>query len=199
MTPDDIRFFDPVDDYAVSWNKLPHWSQSGTVVFVTYRTADSIPADVYRQFMSERNAVLQSQGLDPFSEWQSALAALPRSDSLRIKWKLIERFDGRLNECHGACVLQQPEVSKLVADSLLKFDRDRYILTDYIVMPNHIHLLAAFNVRRNYETAGYGVEALAGTTSQCVARYFGSVLAGLRLRPPGPQRRAIRILPALHR
>jgi len=144
MTPDEMQFFDPVDDYAVTWNKLPHWSQTGTVAFITWRTADSIPKHVYRQFVSQRNAFLQSEGLDPFGHWQSVLDALPKTDSLRIKWKLIECFDGRLDECHGACVLRQPELSRLVADSLSKFDGDRYILTDFVVMPNHVHLLAAF-------------------------------------------------------
>jgi type I restriction enzyme R subunit len=31
-----------------------------------------------------------------------------------------------------------------VADSLLHFDGDRYDLTDFVIMPNHVHLLAAF-------------------------------------------------------
>jgi putative transposase len=31
-----------------------------------------------------------------------------------------------------------------VADSLHHFDGDRYYLSDYVVMPNHVHLLAAF-------------------------------------------------------
>ncbi len=32
----------------------------------------------------------------------------------------------------------------IVADSLRKFDGDRYDLTDFVVMPNHVHLLVAF-------------------------------------------------------
>ena len=39
---------------------------------------------------------------------------------------------------------RNPAIGKLVADSLLKFDRDRYIVTDFVVMPNHVHLLTAF-------------------------------------------------------
>jgi len=34
--------------------------------------------------------------------------------------------------------------AKLVGDSLRYFDGDRYELTDFVVMPNHVHLLAAF-------------------------------------------------------
>ena len=31
-----------------------------------------------------------------------------------------------------------------MADSLLHFDGDRYDLTDFVVMPNHVHVLVAF-------------------------------------------------------
>ena len=41
-------------------------------------------------------------------------------------------------------MLTRPELSRIVSDSLLKFDGDRYELTDFVVMPNHVHLLAAF-------------------------------------------------------
>lgn len=40
--------------------------------------------------------------------------------------------------------MRQPEIAKIVADSLLYFDRDRYRMGDFIVMPNHVHLLVAF-------------------------------------------------------
>jgi REP-associated tyrosine transposase len=35
-------------------------------------------------------------------------------------------------------------VESIVADSLLHFDGDRYDVTDFVVMPNHLHLIAAF-------------------------------------------------------
>jgi REP-associated tyrosine transposase len=41
-------------------------------------------------------------------------------------------------------VLRQPALSQIVTDSLLHFDGDRYELTDFVVMPNHVHLLVAF-------------------------------------------------------
>ena len=43
----------------------------------------------------------------------------------------------------NACCLRQPELSKIVADSLLHFDGDRYRMGDFVVMPNHVHLLVA--------------------------------------------------------
>lgn len=42
------------------------------------------------------------------------------------------------------CHLRNPEYSKIVADSLMYFDRERYQMGDFVVMPNHVHLLAVF-------------------------------------------------------
>jgi putative transposase len=40
--------------------------------------------------------------------------------------------------------MSRPEISQVVVDSLMHFDGDRYLMTDFIIMPNHIHLMAAF-------------------------------------------------------
>jgi type I restriction enzyme R subunit len=41
-------------------------------------------------------------------------------------------------------VLRRPELAGLVAKSLRHFDGERYLMLDFVVMPNHVHLLAAF-------------------------------------------------------
>ena len=41
-------------------------------------------------------------------------------------------------------MLRKSELAKTIAESLRYFDGDRYDLTDFVVMPNHVHLLAAF-------------------------------------------------------
>jgi type I restriction enzyme R subunit len=42
-------------------------------------------------------------------------------------------------------VLLRPELARIVADSLRHFDGDRYDLTDFVVMANHVHVLVAFH------------------------------------------------------
>lgn len=144
MTPNDIQFFAPNESYSVTWNKLPHWSQAGTIAFVTWRTADSIPKPVYQKFVTRRAELLKQEGIDPTGDWKAALAQRKPSEAMWIKWKLIDEFETQLDGCHGACVLQRPEIASIVEQSLKRFDGERYVLTDFIVMPNHIHLLAAF-------------------------------------------------------
>jgi putative transposase len=53
------------------------------------------------------------------------------------------RWNDHLDDCHGACVLRRPELATIVADGLRYFDGERYDLTDFVVMPNHVHVLAA--------------------------------------------------------
>ena len=41
-------------------------------------------------------------------------------------------------------MLRRPELARIVADSLLYFDANRYRMGDFVVMPNHVHLLVVF-------------------------------------------------------
>ena len=41
-----IRVFDPKDDVLVVERRLPHWSQAGTICFITFRSFDSLPKPV---------------------------------------------------------------------------------------------------------------------------------------------------------
>ena len=77
MTAADLRFFEPQEDYAVSWKRLPHWSQAGCVVFVTWRTLDSIPAPVMRRFERERDEILAAHGIGPETDWKYEVSKLP--------------------------------------------------------------------------------------------------------------------------
>jgi REP element-mobilizing transposase RayT len=48
----------------------------------------------------------------------------------------IERY---LDRGAGACHLREPEIATLVADAMRHFHESRYILRDWVVMPNHVH------------------------------------------------------------
>ena len=55
-----------------------------------------------------------------------------------------DRWNEHLDELEGACVLRKPRLAQIVAQCLRHFDGDRYVLDDFVVMPNHVHLLVAF-------------------------------------------------------
>lgn len=140
-----IQFFDPRQDYAIVERRLPHWSQAGTMSFLTWRTWDSIPERVLETWIAERDAWLTKHGLDPAAgDWRPQLQKLGGAHLGEFKLQVSDRWNDLLDRCHGGCHLRRPELSQQVAQSLLHFDGDRYELTDFVVMPNHIHLLAAF-------------------------------------------------------
>jgi type I restriction enzyme R subunit len=140
-----FRLFDCEADVAIVERELPHWLQPGTVAFITWRTLDSMPAAIVKQWFADRDRWLRVHGIDPASpNWREKLYELDR----RLVGAFLEAFWNRwqdaLDDCHGACVLRTPELAEIVAKSLHHFDGDRYLMLDFVVMPNHVHLLAAF-------------------------------------------------------
>lgn len=140
-----LQMFDPQANVKIVERRLPHWSQAGTVCFITWRTADSFPASVLRRWHADRDAWLRRHGIEPKAPgWRDQLQSLDRAPRIEFVKTFSDRWHRHLDSCHGACVLRDPDLSKVVAESLLKFDGERYELTDFVVMPNHVHLLAAF-------------------------------------------------------
>ena len=141
----ELHFFDPNETVSIIERKLPHWSQAGAVTFITFRTHDSMPQDVVERWRNDRWQWLRQHGINPRNPaWREELSGLARPLQNEFFSTFSQRWHDELDRCHGACVLSDPVNAKTVADSLLKFDGTRYVLTDFIVMPNHVHLLAAF-------------------------------------------------------
>jgi type I restriction enzyme R subunit len=141
-----IQVFDPKQEYAVVERRLPHWSQSGTICFITFRTWDSIPESVLRTWLRLRDEWLHRHGIDPNgADWRTKLESLAPDLITQFQRLIADRWNDHLDDCHGACVLRLPEHWQEVAKSLRHFDGDRYDLTEFVVMPNHVHLLAAFS------------------------------------------------------
>ncbi|HBC87816.1 MAG TPA: restriction endonuclease, partial [Lentisphaeria bacterium] len=52
-----------------------------------------------------------------------------------------EKIDKWLDAGSGSCMLANPSLSEIVERALLHFDGERYVVDDYVIMPNHVHLL----------------------------------------------------------
>lgn len=114
----------------ITQGDLPHWHREGKIFFVTFRLADSMPPTAVSEF---KNAV---------NKW------LASHDSIIIKQVAedFEKYKANLenslyDRCLGQCILAQYEVRKIVIDSLHHFDHSHYHIHDYVIMPNHVHLL----------------------------------------------------------
>jgi REP element-mobilizing transposase RayT len=150
-----FELFDPTEEFVVrDGSNLPHWHQPGVTFFVTFRTEDSIPANIARTWHLSRADWLHRHGIDGNDpRWRTALERLDR----RVQRDFHETFSRdyleALDRGAGACALHDPDLAKEVADSLRHFDGQRYLMSDFIVMPNHVHLLVCL-------LADYQIEAL---------------------------------------
>ncbi len=107
--------------------RLPHWEQNNRIYFVTFRLADSIAQEKLKQWKEELE-LHRKNNPDEKSE----------KERTRQYFKLREDW---LDKGHGSCVLKNPEIAKIVEETLLHFDGERYRLGEYVIMPNHVHLI----------------------------------------------------------
>ncbi len=98
---------------------LPHYDQGGIYQVITYRLGDSI-----------------SQGILKNMQWELKNVAPEFLEAERRR--KIEKY---LDKGHGSCILKNIECAKVVENAWRHFDGERYDLTAYVVMPNHVHVL----------------------------------------------------------
>jgi REP element-mobilizing transposase RayT len=108
--------------------RLPHWRQEGATYFVTFRLADSLPVKKVAELQQWR------------ADWERANPE-PRSEK---HWKqfarqYMRRTEAWLDDGYGECVFRDVELAKLMASTLQHFQEARYLLSCYVVMPNHCH------------------------------------------------------------
>jgi len=124
------RFFDPEADFQVYRRNLPHRRQVGVTYFVTFHLADSLPRQK-RAALEEERKLWLSLNQPPYNERQ--IEEYHRNFSKRIHdW---------LDAGYGSCPLARPEAFRLVESVLNFFNGQRYVLGEYVVMPNHVHAL----------------------------------------------------------
>ena len=122
--------FDPHTEIQKRRRNLPHWEQPNATYFVTFRLADAVPQSILRRWKEE---------IETWREFH------PEPWDAVTKYEYQKRFqDDReqwLDRGHGECVLKKPNMAAIVVDTLRHFDRDRYVLDAFVVMPNHVHVL----------------------------------------------------------
>ena len=94
---------------------LPHLDEPFHIQTITFRLADSLPVEVLRKLEQD----------------------FPKGHE-SSKRKRIEEY---LNSGYGACHLANPQIAKVVEETLFKFDGERYRLIAWVIMPNHLHAI----------------------------------------------------------
>ena len=130
---DDNLYFNPDEPYFVSHgNNLPHWSQKERVQFVTFRLSDAMPLKKIQKWRQQREIWL-SRNPRPWDE------AISREYHELFGVKLEKWLD----EGYGSCILQYRKVREILQDAFHHYDGVSMTLHAYVIMPNHVHLLAS--------------------------------------------------------
>ncbi len=136
--------FDPDAEMDIAEHTRPHWAQSSAIVFVTFRTHDSLPKELLARWQEEKRSWFDKRGYPVLADFKMTLAQLTVSDHKEFLRTFERAREDSLDRALGACQLRNPSIAQIVADSLLYFDGQRYVMGDFIIMPNHVHLLAMF-------------------------------------------------------
>ena len=139
--------FIPFDEHKavrIYQHNLPHWRQEGTAYFVTFRLGDSIPQGVLDQWEYEKQTWLAARGIssrENAKDWARQLERLSKLEQDRFHKHFNRVFHAALDEGRGTCYLKTPCCLAAVRERLFENDGCCHHLGDFIVMPNHVHLL----------------------------------------------------------
>jgi REP element-mobilizing transposase RayT len=123
--------------------RLPHWEYESGTYFVTFRLADSLPAQVVKKLDAELELISNriSDKTQPLTIYESR----------RLKLLHTFKIEKYLDAGSGICHLREPHVAEAVANALRHFDGKKYSLIAWCVMPNHVHV--AFKIFPSGELA----------------------------------------------
>ncbi|WP_309396968.1 hypothetical protein [Cerasicoccus maritimus] len=160
-------FFSPNQPLKTSQRALPHWRQTGVIYFVTFRLGDSIPADKLRTWREERDLWLAQNGQPTTEQAQADYDA-----------RFSMRLETWLDSGMGSCLLHEKRAIETVASALNHFDKDRYLLDHWVIMPNHVHLLAmpptTIRCRKFFIPGNHSPQSSSISNSNAMA-YFGKM------------------------
>ena len=108
---------------------LPHWEIDDAIYFITYRLADSLPAAVLQQLEIEHKNLRRLIGDETMIQRTS------------VRTQYLRRLNAHLDVGHGECHLRNQEIAASVVDTWNHFNRKRYRLIAWCVMPNHVHTI----------------------------------------------------------
>jgi len=158
-----FQLFDPSAELRITHGNLPHWYQPGATYFVTFRIDDSVPAELGRQWHLRRRDWFARFGLDPNRSLRILLSELPESVQNEYHATFTREFMEYLDRGMGACVLRRQELATIVSQSLHHFDGDRYHMGDFVVMPNHVHLIVGLLGETDIEKLCYSWKKFTAT------------------------------------
>jgi len=126
-----------MDDHK-GWHSrgyLPHLDAGDVTQFITFRLGDSVPQEV-------------------LDEWEYLKNKGP--DGILERYEKIESY---LDCGSGSCILGDFRCSQIVHDAIRFLHGKRYELISWVIMPNHVHLLARFDQGHSLSKAMHSLKS----------------------------------------
>ena len=124
------RFYNPEEELHKTKHNLPHWHQDRSLCFITFRLADSLPAEKLNELKRKK------------SLWEQAHPKPWDNETIQKRAQVITQLaDDYLDQGHGSCLLKHPTFRTILSQAFHHFNGQRYDLDSYVIMPNHVHLL----------------------------------------------------------
>ncbi len=99
---------------------LPHWDFEKSTQAITFRLADSVPAEVIKH-------------------WNQEIDTMPDS---KIRDRELHRRIAKYEDAgNGSAVFKNPSCAAVIQDKLIAGHSSSYSLIDWCIMPNHVHVL----------------------------------------------------------
>lgn len=107
---------------------LPHFDSENVIQFITYRLADSVPVALLQTLKYELSA-------DTITDIE-----------------LRRKIESHLDAGYGSCLQKQPQIANIVYETWMHNNDKSYRIHEWVVMPNHVHILVEFHSRSMSET-----------------------------------------------
>lgn len=127
-----LTFFNPEEHITKTSGKLPHWTQAITPAFITWRLGDSLPQKLLSKWKREKDEWIQNHP----EPWDTETEA-------EYHEVFTDRIHHWLDQGYGSCLFKKPKHREVLGEALHHFQEERYRLYAYVIMPNHVHLLAS--------------------------------------------------------
>ena len=152
------------DEIKIHGSKLPHWNQDDTFVFITFRLGDSLPKEKRDEWKTKREYWLKSHPMP----WDS-------STEKEYHKTFSHKMEEWLDNGYGCCILRKPDVLSVVLDTMKYDDGKKYDLIDYVIMPNHVHVMVKLIGDTKIETI---MQAWKSVSSHKLSKQLGSDWCG---------------------
>jgi REP element-mobilizing transposase RayT len=120
---------------------LPHIVKPGATYFVTFRLADSLPREFRVKLDAELLALKCIADIPICASPHSSLAPFTAQLKPGLDRERRRRIELWLDRGTGACWLKDARIATAACTTLKFFDGQRYELREWVIMPNHVHVV----------------------------------------------------------